>query len=293
MRISAKLAPCFSYDELVAFWQSSDELGFDAVWNYDHFYGLYNLEQANLGEDTFEAWTSLAAMATIVQRARVGCMVTGVTYRHPAVIANMAVTVDHISGGRLDVGLGAAWHEPEHRGYAIEFPAPSIRIAMLDEALTVIKLLWTEAKANFEGKFFRLEDALCNPKPVQRPHPPIIVGGRGRNRTMRVVAKHANEWNTLPSDPEEWAMLNRIFEEHCKAVGRDSTEVTRSIQLVLYPDRESQAEAQLAKLTEYQDLGCEHAVLAFYTPPSRRLLERVASKWCRRRMTDSGNRRVP
>ncbi len=166
MRISAKLAPTFSYAELEQFWRHADDLGFEAVWDYDHFYGL--VEHA---KPTLEGWTTLAAMAVVVRRARVGCMVTGVTYRNPAILAKMAVTVDHISGGRLDFGIGAGWHDAEHRGYGIPFPGPGARVAMLDEALTVIRRLWTEESVNHTGRFFTLEDALCEPKPVQRPAP--------------------------------------------------------------------------------------------------------------------------
>ncbi len=116
-------------------------------------------------------------MAAVVKRARVSCLVTGVTYRNPAVLAKMAVTVDHISGGRLDFGLGAGWHEAEHRGYGIEFPSAGTRVAMLDEALTIIRRLWTEESVTVEGRFYTVRDALCEPKPLQRPHPPIVIGG--------------------------------------------------------------------------------------------------------------------
>ena len=142
------------------------------MWNYDHFYGLVHNSKL-----THEGWTTLAAMAVVIRTARVGCMVTGVTYRNPAILAKMAVTVDHICGGRLEFGIGAGWHEAEHRGYGIEFPSAGTRVAMLDEALTVIRRLWTEDSVTFEGQFYTLRDALCEPKPIQRPHPPIIVGG--------------------------------------------------------------------------------------------------------------------
>jgi len=196
MLISAKLAPTCSYAELERFWRLADELGFYGVWDYDHFYGPDAIGDAvarDYRKDTLEAWTTLAAMATVVKRARVGCLVTGVTYRNPAVLAKMAVTVDHISGGRLEFGLGAAWHEAEHRGYGIPFPSAGERIAILDEALRVIKALWTEDTASFDGQHFRLEDAICNPKPVQKPHPPIVVAGQGAKKSLRVVATHADE----------------------------------------------------------------------------------------------------
>lgn len=268
MLLSAKLAPIFPYAVLEEFWKTADELGFHAVWDYDHFYGL-----TDPAAETLEGWTTLGAMAVIIQRARVGCMVTGVTYRHPAVLANMAVTVDHISGGRLDFGIGAAWHEMEHRGYGIDFPPAATRIAMLDEAVTVIKKLWTEDVTSFEGRFYRLEEARCFPKPMQKPHPPIVIGGSGPNKTLRVVAKHADEWNTPGQTPEEWAKLNAILDGHCAQVGRDPAEIRRSVQLMLNPSVEGQTEALIARLPEYAERGCEHAVLSFYSPPTRRLLE--------------------
>ena len=277
MLISAKLAPLFAYEELERFWRAADELGFHAVWNYDHFYGLGGTV-TDFRHDTLEGWTTLAAMGVIVQRARVGCMVTGVTYRHPAVLANMATTVDHISGGRLEFGLGAAWHEAEHTGYGIDFPRAGVRIAMLDEALQVIKLLWTEDVANFDGQYFQLKDAMCNPKPVQRPHPPIVVGGTGEKKMLRVVATHANEWNAVSFDPSEWGRLNTVLDEHCDAIGRDPKEIRRGVQVFIHPDQEEQMSKQIALLPEFEQAGCEHAVLSFYQPPTRAQLESVAPK---------------
>jgi F420-dependent oxidoreductase-like protein len=271
MLMSAKLAPVFEYPVLEEFWRAADELGYHAVWDYDHFYGL-----ADPDAPTLEGWTTLAAMAKVVDRARVGCMVTGVTYRHPAVLANMAVTVDHISGGRLEFGLGAAWHEGEHRAYGIDYPSAGVRIAMLDEALTIIKLLWTGDAPTFDGRFWKLNEARCIPKPVQRPHPPIVVGGSGERKTLRVVAKHATEWNTPGSDPAEFARLSKVLDEHCESVGRDPREIRRSVQLFIHPTVEGQAEGEFEKLPAYEDAGCEHVVLSFYAPPSRDVLERLA-----------------
>ena len=215
MRISVKLAPTFAYAELEQFWRAADDLGFEAVWNYDHFYGLVDNTKP-----THEGWTTLAAMAVVIRTARVGCMVTGVTYRNPAILAKMAVTVDHISGGRLDFGIGAGWHEDEHRGYGIEFPSAGTRVAMLDEALTVIRRLWTEESVSFEGRFYTLQDALCEPKPIQRPHPPIVVGG-SKSKMLRVIARHADEWN-MPSHqgPQEWGEASARLTEACAEVGR-------------------------------------------------------------------------
>lgn len=277
MLISAKLAPCFPYDRLEQFWRDADDLGFHAVWNYDHFYGL-GMGLTDQAQDTLEGWTTLAAMAKVVTRARIGCMVTGVTYRHPAVLANMAVAVDHISGGRLEVGIGAAWHEPEHRGYGIPYPSPGTRIAMLDEALTVIKKLWTEERSSFSGTHYELNDALCNPKPVQRPHPPIVVGGTGEKKMLRVVATHADEWNGVSFDPSEWGRLNRVLDEHCSAIGRDPTQIRRGVQLFLHPANADQFDQQLSLLPVYEQNGCEHVILSLYQPPTRAQLERTAPR---------------
>lgn len=277
MLISAKLAPLFSYAELEQFWRDADDLGYHSIWNYDHFYGLGG-SVADHRKDTLEGWTTLAAMATVVKRARIGCMVTGVTYRHPAVLANMATTVDHISGGRLELGMGAAWHEAEHAGYGIDFPRPGVRIAMLDEALQVIKLLWTENEANFDGAYYHLTDAFCNPKPVQKPRPPIVVGGTGEKKTLRVVATHADEWNGVSFDPAEWARLNKVLDEHCDAIGRKPQEIRRGVQLFLHPEQEEQMEKQIGSMPAYEDAGCDHVVLSFYQPPGRGVLERLAPR---------------
>ncbi|HVL33573.1 MAG TPA: TIGR03560 family F420-dependent LLM class oxidoreductase, partial [Actinomycetota bacterium] len=217
MLTSAKLAPVFPYAQLEQFWRDADELGFHAVYNYDHFFGL-GQGLSEMRQETLEGWATLAAMAKVVQRARIGCMVTGVTYRHPAVLANMAVAIDHISGGRLDFGIGAAWHEPEHVAYGMEFPTAGARIAMLDEAIQVCKKLWTEDTAQFEGKHFRLKDALCEPKPVQRPHPPVIVGGT-QPRMLRLIARHADEWNAVSFEPELWGSQNVQLTAACEEVG--------------------------------------------------------------------------
>lgn len=272
MRISAKLAPTFAYPELEQFWRDADRLGFDTVWNYDHFYGLVKNETP-----TLEGWTTLAAMGVVVRRSRVGCMVTGVTYRNPAILAKMAIAVDHITGGRMDFGIGAGWHADEHRGYGIDFPSPGTRVEMLDEALTVIKRLWTEESVTFAGRFYTLTDALCEPKPIQRPHPPIVIGG-SKPKMLRVIARHADEWNMPSHDgPAEWGHANARLEEACAEVGRDPATITRSVQLFLHPRKPGQVDRQLDLLPQYRKLGCQHVVLSFYQPPGAKLLERCAA----------------
>ena len=199
------------------------------------------------------------------------------TYRNPAILAKMAVTVDHITGGRMNFGIGAGWHEDEHRGYGIDFPGPGARVEMLEEALTVIRRLWTEESVNFTGRFFTLNDALCEPKPVQRPHPPIVIGG-SKPKMLRVIARHADEWNMPSHDgPEDWGEVNIRLDEACAEVGRAPREVRRGAQLFLHPRKPGQVDEQLALLPLYRDLGCEHAVLSFYQPPPLPLLARCAA----------------
>jgi F420-dependent oxidoreductase-like protein len=270
MQLSVKLAPTFDYATLEQFWRAADALGFPAVWNYDHFYGLVDPTTP-----TLEGWTTLAAMAVVIRRARVGCLVSGVTYRNPAILAKMAVTVDHISGGRMDFGIGAGWHEAEHRGYGIDFPGPGERVAMVDEALTVIRRLWTEDSVDFAGRFYTLDDARCDPKPVQRPHPPIVIGAV-QPKMLRVTARHADEWNMPGTDPQEWALTSSRLDNACAESGRDPSTIRRSVQLFLHPSQPEQTNAQLDSIAEYASLGCEHVVLSFYQPPDEPLLRRCA-----------------
>ncbi len=271
MLVSAKLAPTFDYPVLEQFWHAADALGFHGIWNYDHFYGLTDPAQL-----TLEGWTSLAGMAALTQTARVGCLVSSVTYRNPAMLAKMAVTVDHISGGRLEFGIGAGWHENEHRGYGIEFPSPAVRVEMLDEALTALCRLWTEDAVSHHGRFFTLDDAIANPKPLQRPYPPIVIGG-AKPKMLRVIARHGDEWNMPGPGPQEWARVSANLDEACAERGRNPADIRRSVQLFLHPQQPHQVDSQLATLAEYEASGCQHVVLSFYQPPGTALLERCAA----------------
>jgi len=158
---------------------------------------------------------------------RFGCLVTGNTYRQPVVLAKMAVTVDHLSGGRLEFGIGAAWAEVEHTMYGIE--GLDHRVGMLSESLRIIKSLWTEERTNFDGRYYHFKDAIANPKPVQRPYPPIWIGASGAT-TLRLVARHADVWNIAGGDPDKVTELTAMLEEACGSVGRDPSEIRRSIQ---------------------------------------------------------------
>lgn len=235
-RVDLKLAPqhC-TVDDLRSVWRLADEAGFDGVWDFDHF--------NSIGQDTtgpvFEGWALLGAMAEVTKRCRIGCLVSGVTYRHPAVLAKLAVTIDHLSGGRLDVGIGAAWAVNEHETLGIPFPANGPRIAMLREACVVMKRLWTRERASYEGKHYRIAEAIGEPKPLQKPHPPLWIGGEGEKLVLRVVARHADVWNHSSADPEKSARLQRVLDEHCAAVGRDPKAVQRSVQVFYRGDRDA------------------------------------------------------
>lgn len=276
MLLSAKLAPTFAYADLEAFWRAADDLGFHGVWNYDHFYGL-GTEPAQHRIPTLEGWTTLAAMAKVVTRARIGCMVSAVTFRNPAVLANMAVTVDHISGGRLEFGIGAAWHEPEHVAYGVPFPSPGARVSLLDEALRIIKGLWTTEAFTYAGEHFAVTDALCEPKPVQHPHPPIVIGGTGP-RMLRLIAEHADEWNSVATEPGDWSARNATVDALCAEIGRDPKTLRRSVQLFIHPAIEGQADEMIGSLPAWEQAGVDHAVLSFYQVPERALLERCAPR---------------
>ena len=271
MLISVKLAPTYDYPVLAEFWRTADQLGFHGIWDYDHFYGLVDPQQP-----TYEGWTTLAAMAAQTTNSRVGCLVGSVTYHNPALLAKMAVTIDHISGGRAEFGLGAGWHEPEHLGYGIDFPAPGARVEMLDEALTVIKRLWSEDSVTHSGRFFTLRDAVANPKPLQHPHPPIVIGG-SKPRMLRVIARHADEWNMAGGQtPDEWAKVNADLDAACAEVGRPREEIRRGVQLFLHPKQSEQIDKELDTLGVYGKVGCQHVVLSFYQPPDAELLQRCA-----------------
>jgi F420-dependent oxidoreductase-like protein len=220
-----------------AVWRIADEAGFDHLWNFDHFHPI---GQPTHDGPIFDGWSLLAAMAEATKKVRIGSMVTGNTYRHPAVLAKMATTVDHLSDGRLEFGIGGAWAEAEHTMLGIEFPRVGTRLNRLGEACQVIKKLWTEERADFEGRHYRLQDALANPKPVQKPYPPIWIGGGGEQKTLRIVAQHADVWNMTGAPMDVARHKVEVLRRHCADVGRDPDEIRLSVQL-RFDDRDPEA----------------------------------------------------
>jgi F420-dependent oxidoreductase-like protein len=238
LRFGLKLSQNATIDTLTTIWRIADDSGFDHCWNMDHFASLG-------GDDTldiFEAWTLLAGMAARTTRTRIGCSVTGNTYRHPAVLAKAAVTVDHLSGGRLEFGIGAGWAENEHTMLGLPFGSARDRADWLEEALPIIRSLWTTPRTTFTGNHYVLADAVAEPKPVQTPHPPIWIGGVGRRRTLRMAAEHAAVWNAPGGSPEEVAELSAVLDGHCADIGRDPAEIRRSVQIRVPADAAGLAE---------------------------------------------------
>ncbi len=211
--------------ELREFWRVADQGGFDHVWVFDH---LDSIGGGGPDRPVFESWALQAAMAEATQRVRIGCLVTGNTYRHPALLAKIATTVDHLSGGRLEFGIGAAWAQNEHD--SLGFVGLDQRVGRLSESLRVIRSLWTEERTTFDGRYYQLQDAVSNPKPVQKPYPPIWIGASGE-QTLRLAARHADVWNLSSADPEHFAELSGRLDQACAVIGRDPASLRRSIQL--------------------------------------------------------------
>lgn len=201
----------------------AEELGFHSIWVYDHFHNVPRPAH----EAVFECWTTMAAISQRTSRIRLGQMVGCNSYRNPALLAKITSTLDVISGGRLEWGIGAGWYENEYRGYGYEFPKPKDRIGMLRESVEIVKSMWTNVETTYDGKYYKTVRANCDPKPLQKPTPPVWIGGGGEQLTLRVVAEHAHCSN-FGGKPEEWARKREILKGHCAAVGRDESEIRKT-----------------------------------------------------------------
>src|SRR5687768_10664094 len=223
MRFAFETAPQnTTWDDMLAVWKAADDIKlFESGWTFDHFYPIFSDSTG----PCLEGWVTLTALAQATKRLRVGVMVTGIVYRHPAVLANMAATLDHVSHGRLDLGIGAAWNEEECEAYGIELGSITERFDRFDEACEVITSLLTNPTTTFEGKYFQLKDARNEPKPVQSPHPPICIGGGGEKRTLKAVARWAQHWNVPGGTVEDFVRKREILGAHCAAIGRDPSEI--------------------------------------------------------------------
>ena len=277
MRYGLKVSQNATIDELRAVWRVADEAGFDHCWCMDHLATLGPRDDGPI----FEAWTLLAGMAVATSRTRIGCMVTGNTYRHPAVLAKAAVTVDHLSGGRLEFGLGAGWAENEHTMLGLPFGTAGNRADWLEEACEVIRSLWTQQRTSFDGTHYKLTDAVAEPRPVQRPHPPIWIGGSGRQRTLRITARYADVWNAAGGSPDEVAKVSAVLDQRCAEIGRDPAQIRRSVQL-----RVAEANDELLELAQsYRAVGVTEIVLILHSQNPASLAEQIADLLPRLRAT--------
>ena len=287
------------WQELSETWTRLEALGFDGAWCHDHFIPAGTRD---VDGPCMDGWTALAGLAARTERLRLGVFVTGVTYRNPALLAKIATTVDHISGGRLNFGIGGAWYEREHSAYGFDFGTAGQRLAKLDEALQVIKLLWNaDDEVSFEGQYYSLHEAPFLPRPLQDPHPPIWIGGGGERKTLRIVAQHADAWNALGPLPVLQHKLG-VLQQHCNDVGRRFEDIMITAGAPVIPDaiydgyiernaaRQDVSPEELRQRTvggsaddmraavqAYDDAGFAHLVLMVNTPYDWDVFERFAS----------------
>jgi len=216
---------------------AGEELGYDSFWVMDHFHQIQSVGLSQ--EPMLEGWATISVLAGLTSRIRLGTLVTGNIYRHPSVLAKIGATLDVLSKGRLYMGLGAGWNEEESTAYGVPFPSTKERLQRLDEAVQVILRMWTEDRASFDGRFYQLRGAYCNPKPIQKPHPPILIGGSGEKRTLKTVAKYGDATNLFGSVETVKAKLE-VLRGHCRDVGRDYDSIIKSkLGRIFMGERES------------------------------------------------------
>lgn len=220
--------------------------GYASLWFPDHYVATPDGLEPDVRTPLLDAWTAMGAVAQATTRLRFGPLVASNTFRHPAVLAKMIASLDHISGGRVELGMGAGWYEFEHTSFGLPFPPIGERLRALEEAVRIVKALFTEETVDFEGEFYRLEGAVLEPKPLQQPMPPLVIGATGEKVALRNVAVHADHWNTYAS-AELYAKKCRVLEAHCEAVGRDYGEITRSVMMPVYLDEDDAVRGKIER----------------------------------------------
>ena len=289
------------WSALLDLWQRADDWGYDSLWAFDHFYPIF----VDPKGPCLEGWTLLAALAQATMRARVGHLVTSNTYRNPCVLGKMAATVDQVSGGRLNLGIGAGWFELEHKAFGLDFMTVPGRLQALEESLQILKSLFTQETTTFHGRHYTVTDAMCLPAPLQKPHPPIMIGGTGRKVLLRIVAQYADMWNATGT-ASEMADLIGVIERHGEKVGRDPTAIEKTVMIPLCyqapKDREEfvcQLIAQMRQTTpekaresimvgskqecidtveRYADAGVTHFIFMLFTPYFREDIQAFAEE---------------
>lgn len=232
-----------AWQNMLDIWKEADRIDlFESAWNWDHLYPL----RSDPHGTSLDGWVTLSALARETNRIKIGSMVNGMHFRHPSITAKMAVTLDHVSNGRSYLGLGAGWFELEADAHGIDLGTMRERMDRFDEGLEVIVSLLTNEETDFDGDHYRLKGALSEPKAIQQPHPPIAIGGKGRRRTLRAVARWAQLWDAMMVDTAEWSELREVLEGHCQDVGRDSAEIDCSVHVVYGHDADVSELAETA-----------------------------------------------
>jgi F420-dependent oxidoreductase-like protein len=271
VRFAFKTAPQnTTWAEMLAVWQEADGIElFESGWLFDHFYPI----AGDPAGPCLEGWSTLTALAQATRRLRLGTLVTGIHYRHPAVLANMAATIDIISGGRLELGIGAGWNQEESGAYGIALGTPRERSDRFEEATQVLIGLLSQESTDFSGQYFQLSGARNEPKGPQRPHPPIVIGGNGERRTLRTAAKYAQHWNFVGGSAADFARKRDVLHEHCRAIGRDPAQITLSSHVRFDGQDYAATAAQVAELAEQ---GLDLAIVYLRPPLSPAVLAPLA-----------------
>jgi len=267
-----------SYGDLLTVWQEADNIPvFEHGWLFDHLNPIESSAAAGPGitGPCFEAWTLLTALAAKTERLRLGLMTACNTYRDPALHAQIAATADVISGGRIDFGVGAGWNVYEHESRNIPLPPPAERIRRLEEAVVMAKRLWTEESVDFGGRYYSLHAARVEPKPVQSPRIPILIGGSGEQLTLRVVARHADLWNFVGGDVDTFRHKVDVLKRHCDREGRDFSEIELSAQFRISFDDLPQAVRNVQALV---NAGATHIILIMQRPFTAGMPTRLAEE---------------
>lgn len=260
-----------SWADVLSVWREADGIEvFESGWNFDHFYPI----QGDSAGPCLEGWMMLAGLAQATRRLRLGTLVTGIHYRHPAVLANMAATVDIISDGRLELGIGAGWNEEESGAYGIDLGGLRERSDRFEEACEVLVSLLSQQTTTFDGRYYRLRAARNEPKGPQRPHPPICIGGGGEKRTLRTAARFAQHWNFVGGTPDQFAHKRDVLYRHCRDIGRDPHEITLSSHVSFDPAAGPAATADAA--AALGDQGLDLAIVYLRPPLNPRVLQPLA-----------------
>jgi F420-dependent oxidoreductase-like protein len=262
MRFAFKTSPQdTTWQAMLDVWRAADDIElFESGWTFDHFYPIFSDPTG----PCLEGWVTLVALAQATTRLRLGTLVTGIHYRHPAVLANMAATLDIVSGGRLELGIGAGWNEEESGAYGIALGTPKERSDRFEEACQVIIGLLSQETTSFIGSYYQLTEARCSPKPVQSPHPPLCIGGSGEKRTLRTAARFAQHWNFVGGTVEQFATKRDVLHQHCADIGRDPAEILLSSHVPFDGDPAATAAAAAA----LAEVGAGLAII-YLRPPHR------------------------